>query len=185
MPSPIWAAECNGTCVPESDLKLFVELAKEKKCLQSTTPTFTADPITIVVDKDGRIFFSGAAPHPYTLHMKWCSYDIEAKGKIDIVAAMTEPPTWGFRLRPKAYLGYLLAEPLRSGARATDGIDAGLSEELFYWHFLNLNASVGFRSFGAGLGVDITKNFGATAGYAMTWDGFRSNPHVSLWFAFW
>jgi hypothetical protein len=183
--SKAWADECKGTCVASEDMPAIVTVLKEKKCLQSTTPTFDLDPVTIVIDKDGRVFFSGAEPHPYTLRMKWCSYSTEAKGKVDVVAAVTEPPTWGFRLRPKAYLGYLLVEPLRSEGTAKDGIDAGLQEEIGYWHSFNLNASVGFRSFGAGLGIDIFRSFGAYAGYAMTWDGFRSNPQVSLWFAFW
>lgn len=176
---------CQGTCVPPEDMKSLVASAKLKSCMNHTQPTIESDSITIVTDKDGRVFFSGAAPHPYTLRMKWCEYELEAKSTIHVVAAMQPAPTSGFRLRPKAYLGYALAEPLRTNGQARDGLDAGLAEEILYWRNLNLNVAVGVRTFGAGLGIDIFRSFGAYAGYAMTWDGFRANPLVSLWFAFW
>ncbi len=189
VPNVVWAqepvVECKGTCVPDEDLRAFVQLAQEKKCLQTEQPKFELEPVTLVIDKDGRIFFSGAEPHPYKLKMTWCSYEVEAEGKVSVLAAVQEPPTWGFQLRPKAYLGYLLAEPLRSNKRLQDGVDAGLMVDFFHWQDFNVNVHVGFRSFGAGLGVDIFRSFGGYVGYAATWDGFRSNPEVSLWFAFW
>lgn len=176
---------CTGTCVPPEEMKQIVEVLKEKKCLQTEKPVYNLDPVNVIVDRDGRVFFSGADPHPYKLHMKWCSYDVEAEGKVNVVAAVQEPPSSGFHFRPKAYLGYLLAEPFRKGGSAKDGIDAGLMLDPVYIHDFNLNVHVGFRAFGAGIGVNIFRSFGAYAGYALTWDGFHSNPETSLWFAFW
>jgi len=176
---------CNGTCVPPEDMKQIVEVLKEKKCLQTEKPTFDLDSVNIVVDRDGRIFYSGAAPHPYKLHMKWCNYDVSAEGKVNVLAAVQEPPSGGFRFRPKAYAGYLIAQPFRKGKKAADGFDAGLMADVLYFHDFNLNVHVGFRSFGGGLGVDIFRSFGGYVGYALTWDGFYSNPEASLWFAFW
>jgi hypothetical protein len=178
-------AACSGTCVSPEDLKAFVEIAREKKCLQTTKPTFDLDPVNIIVDKEGRIFFSGSNPHPYTLRMKWCTYEVQAEGKVNVIAAVQEPATYGFRFRPKAFAGYLLADPFRSGGTWSSAIDAGLMVDAFYVRDFNLNVHVGFRSFGAGLGVDVFKNFGGYVGYAVTWDGFRSNPEAALWFAFW
>jgi len=180
------AEECaqGATCVPPEDLKVFVDLLKEKKCLQSSQPSFELDPITIIVDQDGRIFYSGAEPNPYTLRMKWCSYEAEAKGKVKVIAAMREPETWGLRFRPKAYLGYLPLEPVVYDTKPESGIDAGLMLDLFHVQLANVNVAVGFRSFGLGVGVDVTKNFGAYAGYAMSWASWNHNLNTALWFAF-
>lgn len=178
------STQCQGTCVPNEDMKDFLQLLQEKKCLQTEKPKFELEPVTLVIDKDGRIFFSGAEPHPYKLRMTWCSYEVEAEGKVNVLAAVQEPPTWGFQLRPKAYLGYLLAEPLRSGKRLQDGVDAGLMVDFFRWQDFNLNAHVGFRSFGANVGLDLTRNFGVSLGYGLSWEGFQHNPFAALWFSF-
>jgi hypothetical protein len=176
---------CNGTCVPAEDMKTIVTVLREDQCLKKEKPEFKLDPINIVVDRDGRIYYSGAAPEPYRLRMHWCTYDVEAEGKVNVLAAVQEPPSYGFRFRPKAYVGYLLAEPFRTGQTAKNGVDAGLMVDPLYFRDFNLNAHIGFRAFGVGLGLDIFRSFGLYAGYAVTWDGFHSNPEAALWFAFW
>lgn len=181
------AEDCSGgTCVPKADMDKFVEVLKEKKCLQTTKPSFDLDPITIVVDKDGRVFYSGAAPSPYTIRMKWCGYDAEAAGKVKLTAAMRQPSLWGFRFRPKAYIGVLPLEALSNpDASFGDVWDAGVMVDFLHYDWLNLNAAVGFRSFGGGLGADLTQNFGIYAGYADTWGTWHPNANVGLWFSFW
>jgi len=166
-------------------MKVFVQLLRDHKCRLEKPPEYKLDSIVIVTDKDGRVFFSGADPKPYKLSMNWCNYTIEAEGKVEVVAAMQTPPTWGFRFRPKAYMGYLPMEPFRDSASADDGITAGLGVDFFYWRYVNLNVTVGFRSTGVGVGIDIFRSFGAYAGYAVTWKGLRHNPHAALWFSFW
>jgi len=188
-----------GTCVSDADLKKMVEVLREKKCLQTTKPTFELDPVTIVVDRDGRIFYSGAAPHPYTVKMDWCNYQATAEGHVDVVAATLTPPIWGFRFRPKAYMGLLPGEAFYRIAENSvaelagedtesvgfaDVFDAGVMADFLYYDWLNLNAAVGFRSFGGGLGADLTSNFGAYVGYANTWGTWHHNVNVSLWFSF-
>jgi len=189
----------NGTCVPDEDLSKMVAVLREKQCLQSTDPTFLLDPVTITVDKDGRVFYSGAQPRPYTVQMRWCNYEVEAKGKVEVVAAVVEPPIWGFRFRPKAYIGVLPLEPLylavENAAKDLVGeptddltlmsvIDAGVMADFLYYDWLNLNAAVGFRSLGGGLGADITPNFGAYIGYANTWGSWHHNVNLAFWFSF-
>jgi len=175
---------CAGTCVSDPDMIKIVEVLRERKCLYEQEPVFDLDPLTVVLDQQGRVYYSGAEPKPYTIHMRWCNFDVKAEGRVRMVAAVQEPPAYDFRFRPKAYVGYMLAEPFRAGREAEQGIDSGLMLDLFYVHDFNFNAHVGFRAVGAGLGVDILKSFGGYVGYSYSWDG-QSSPETSLWFAFW
>lgn len=183
--TPARGDECTSPskCVPKEDMDDFVKVLREKRCLQTEKPSFKLDPITIVVDTDGRIYTSGANPNPYHLQMTWCGYTADGSGDVKVQAAMREPPEWGFRFRPKASLGYLPAEALAKSWQ--DGIEGGVLLEPFFWRSLNLNAQVGFRSVGLGLGMDLTRNFGVYLGYALTWGSWRSSPQGALWFSFW
>ena len=185
--SPLKAEECVGgsRCVPPEDMGAFIQVLKEKKCLQTEQPQFQLDPITIITDEKGRIFYTGDDPkNPYKLKMTWCDYAVEGTGSVKVVAAMREPEVWGFRLRPKAYLGYLPLEPSAYATEANKGVDAGLMLDFFHLEFANVDVAMGFRSFGAGVGVDITTNFGFYAGYALSWANWRHNVNAALWFAF-
>lgn len=172
------------TCVPPEDMQVFVKLLQEKKCLQTTQPDLKLDPLTVTEDKDGRIFVSGAEPFPYTIRFKWCDYEVEAKGRLNVIVAKTEPPTWGWRFRLKATPGYL---PVTAFTEKDGyaGLDFGLLAEPFFLHWANLNAYVGVRSLGAGVGFDLTRNLGLYAGYAVTWGTWQHNPHLGLSFALW
>jgi len=180
--------ECQGTCVPDEDLQTLLAAARELRCYKPDSdhyqaPTLEADPITIIVDEDNRVFFSGAEPHPYKLHLKWCETEVEFEGKLNVVAAVQEDPWWGFRFRPKAYLGYLPLVALES-KEGLDGMDAGLLLDFFYVSWFNVNAAVGFRSVGAGFGIDITKNFGGYVGYGLSYQEPYHGVNGALWFAF-
>jgi len=171
------------TCVPDEDMEVFVKLLRSKKCMGQEPPKFELDPIAIITDRQGRVYYSGSNPEPYRLRMTWCEYEVEAKAEVKTYVAVRKESTWGFRPRFKATFGVLLSEVV-TGDKFTDSLDGGLLFEPFYVHWFNLNAYVGVRSFGAGAGFDITKNFGGYAGYALTWGGWRSNPFVSVFFSF-
>ena len=74
------AAECGPeqTCVENGDLADLLTVAQEMHCMKTTNPTFYTDSITIVTDEDGRVYYSGAAPHPFMLRMTWCGFTMEA-----------------------------------------------------------------------------------------------------------
>lgn len=186
MTSTAHAEECaaGSTCVPTEDMATIRQVLKDKHCEQTTKPEFKADPINIIIDKDGRIYGSGSDPKPWTLHMKWCSYEIDAAGQVQLLAAMRQEPDYGFRFRPKASMGLLVVEAFKRNPW-TEAIDVGVLVEPFFYHSLNLNIAVGFRSFGAGVGVDLTRNMGFYLGYAAAFSGLRSNPYAGFYFAFW
>ena len=103
---------------------------------------------------------------------------------------MRVPSTWGFRFRPKAYIWVLPGEafysiPDTESLGVMDLIDAGVMVDFLYYEWANLNAAVGFRSLGGGIGFDLTENFGAYGGYALTWGDWHHNANLGLWFSFW
>ena len=178
------ACSAGSTCVSDTDLKTFVTLAQEKQCLQKNQPTFKLDPITVIVDKDGRVYYSGDEPKPYSLKMTWCTYEVTTTGKVALVVAKNEPPVWGFRFKPKFAGSYLFVDGF-SSSKAIDGFDVGILWDFLYYKAVNLNVATGFRSIGAGLGLDITRNFGGFAGYAFSWWTLKHNPQLGLYFSFW
>jgi len=175
----------DGTCVGKADLEVFIQLAEWHKCRSETAPKITADSVNIVVDREGRVYGSGTGPKPYELHIDWCNYQIDAKSEVQLQVAQRVEPTWGFRFRPKATFGLLVADIFSDEVDVFHKtLDGGILIEPFYVQWFNLNVYVGVRSVGGGLGFDITTNFGAYAGYSITWSGWRSNPFVSIYFAF-
>jgi len=172
-----------SVCVPKPDLDTFVTVLHEKQCLQSTPPIVTADPVTVIVDRKGRIYGSGDEPRPYTVKIKWCNYDIEAKSQLQLQVAQRVETTWGFRFRLKAALGVLVADAVR-GHKFQEVLDGGLLFEPFFLRWANINGFVGFRSVGLGLGFDLTNNFGLLAGYTVTWESWCSNPLMAVFFSF-
>lgn len=179
-----------GTCVPDEDMEKFLTVLREKKCLQTEKPQFELDGINIVIDKDGRVFHSGAVPYPYKLKMRWCGYEVDGEGQVKVIAAMKEPEIWGFRFRPKAYISFLLGEPFYPVLEGEEKpgieevVDAGVMVDFFHYDWFNLNIAAGYQSFGGGVGFDLTANFGAYAGYALTWGDWHHNPNLGVYFGF-
>jgi len=173
----------NNTCVPNEDLRDMVTIMREHKCLKIEKPEFKLSPIVILTDREGRIYTSGAQPVPWTLQMKWCSKETVATGLVNVDVAKYIPPEYGFRLRPKAWIGYLPLEALDT-KEAGHGIDAGVMLDFAHWKWINANLTAGVRSGGVGIGADITQNFGAYAGWSMTWGSWHQNVVGAFWFAF-
>jgi hypothetical protein len=175
----------DGVCVREADLQDLLAIAKGHKCLEETKPKFKVDEVVIITDVDGRVFHTGADPaRPFEIKVSWCHYEILAEGKVKLVAAVKEPETWGFRFRPKAYLGHLVSRLGKADSTFSGGVDAGLMLDLFHVEWVNLNAAVGFRSVGVDIGFDLTENFGAHVGYRLGWQAPLHNVGAGLHFAF-
>jgi hypothetical protein len=175
--------EGDYVCVEKPDLEMFLQLARDAKCRAETAPVASAEPISIVLDREGRVFGSGTGDKPFALRLDWCNYQLETTSQIRLMAAQRVEPDWGFRFRPKAAFGVLTRE-LFDGRKVRDYGDIGLMLEPFYYRWVNLNGFVSFRSVGVGLGFDITTNFGAAVLLNTLWGEWRANPVVALYFAF-
>lgn len=186
---PCWARaeDCPipSVCVQKDDLGTFLDLARGQKCRAEILPEITSDPVTIIVDRSGRVYGSGTGDKPLRLHIKWCSYEIDVESQVKIMTAQRVEPDWGFRLRLKPAFGFLVTEAFRSGTKFHETLDGGLLVEPFYVYDANLNVYVGVRSFGAGVGYDLFKNMTLYAGYGMTWGSWRSSPYVGVGFSLW
>ena len=173
-------------CVGKEDMESIVVILKERKCLEETTPSFKVSSVTILTDTAGRIYYQGGEKDPknskaiYSLEMDWCHYHVTTHGGVRVIAAVKEPPIWGFRFRPKAYLGYTVLTPFLEGNAFSKGIDAGLMLDFVYYRWLNLNAALGFRTFGIGLGADLTTNFGGYLGYGVSWEALINSTKQPL-----
>jgi len=174
----------DDTCVPKADMSSFVSILKEKSCFQKTKPTFKLDSVTITTDVDGRVYYSGSDPHPYTINMSWCGYDVSANEKLTLIVAKKEPPVWGFRFRPKFSGSFLFVDAF-SQSSAKQAVDVGILWDILYYKAVNFNVATGFRSAGAGVGMDITRNFGWFIGAAYSWWTLKVNPQAGLYFSFW
>lgn len=176
-------SECLPTdsCVSQEDMAVFLEVLREKQCLQTTRPTFKLAPIHITHDKDGRVYVKDT--ENYQVSFTWCPYTVEATAKLKVDVAQAVPPTWGFRFRTKVTPSFLPVAALdaRDGYA---GLDVGVLLEPFFYKDWNLNGYVGVRSFGAGVGLDLTKNLGVYVGYAQPF-GASAGPHLGLSFALW
>jgi hypothetical protein len=171
------------TCVEDADMRVFLDLAKAHKCLAETPPRVTMDSITIVLDRAGRVFSSGTSTSPLTMELRWCNYTFAMTTTLQVVTAHHVEPDWGFEPRLKAAGGVLVGELLR-GAKAQDTVDAGLLLEPIRFKAVNANVYLGLRSFGLGIGVDLTRNFGVAGLFAYTWGTWRGNPLVVAYFGF-
>ena len=182
--SSVRATECVGVCVPPDEMSVFVDLLREKKCLQTTKPALTLDPIQITQDRDGRMFVNGTGDVPYHVGMKWCGYEVDASANLKMVVARKPEPVWGFRYRMKVAPGYLPLEALAQ-ENGYAGMDLGVMAEPFFYHSFNLNGYVGVRAVGVNVGLDLTRNLGLHVGYTFSFTSLTLGPHVALSFALW
>lgn len=177
------SAQCQqGVCVPREDMVVLAQLLRDQKCRNETVPQLKLDPVTIITDRQGRVYTSGTGPRPYKVELVWCNYTVKAEGQINVLAAQLAEPSWGWRFRVKATVGYLPLAGLSRGPLA--GLDGGALFEPVYWRWLNANVFLGARSVGVGLGLDLTRNLGVYTGYSWTWDG-RSQVLGAVSFALW
>lgn len=157
-------------CILEEDAKEIVPVLELHNCMIDAAESNDIDVRwehnEIVVSKDGQIF----AKEDTVAHMTWCSWELELRGKTDIVVAKSDQfvEEWGFRLRVK--LG-LVVLPTRYSDDFKSVLDPVLVAEPFFYHDFHIQLYGGLSSLGVALGVDITRNADIFVGVGM---GFKS-----------
>ncbi len=186
----------HADCVPEPGGVCLsaVELEEVKKALleldsihKSPAVVTTSDKIVIIHDWKGRVYVNGGETKPLRYKLKIGeTIDRDLVAKVDTqVHYRPKPPDPMFRLRIRAQLGLLLPEMSESfGGQWKDFIDAGIGWDFFHYKMFNVSAYTGVRSAGAGIGLDVTKNFGPYIGYSFVYDGFRSSVMFGTYVSF-
>jgi hypothetical protein len=119
--------------------------------------------------------------------VKACGTEIEIAVDVsESTSYIREEPIAAFKpkLKIMAWYDFHQIGNVDAGWTPEDGIDVGLGFEPFHvWNF-NLNVVVGIRSFGGGLGINITNNFGGYVGVQVKWGSWLVAPGAGLYFTF-
>lgn len=182
-------------CVPPEGGKClnYIQFESVKKALKelddikkSPAIVTTSDQIAIIRDWDGRVYINGGESNPLRFNLK-LGETIDRDMAVILPTQIyyrPKPPDPMFRLRIRAQFGLLafnITDSLKDDK--TKFMDAGVGWDFFHYKDLNVSAYTGLRSFGAGVGLDLTKNFGPYVGYSMVYDGLKSNAFLGVYFS--
>lgn len=183
-------------CVPPPGGKCLTADQYEavKKALQelddvhkSPAEVKVEDPVIIIQDWQGRVYVNGGDQKPVKMKLKIGQYvDRDMAVTLDTKVYYREkPPDPMFRLRVRAQAGILVPQ-LVDAVKGTkqNFFDGGAGLDFFHLGPVNVSANLGVFSVGGGLGLDLTKNFGVLAGYALAYDGLKSGVLGGVYFSF-
>lgn len=189
---PPASVECvpppGGKCLTKEQLdgvkKALEELDKIHK---SPAVVTTEDKIVIVSDWDGRVYVNGGTTVPLRLKVR-IGDTIDRDMLMTLPAVVNyrpKPPDPMFRLRIRAQAGVFVPELVMTATgNKQNFLEAGMGWDFFHLGPVNAAAFTGVRSFGGGLGVDLTRNFGPYVGYSLVYDGWRSSVQTGVYFSF-
>lgn len=184
-----------GKCLTASQYTAVQDALKELDTIHKAPAVVTTkDKITIITDWQGRVYTSGGqtdikTPGPNQLHM---NVTLGPTVNRDLVMTLPtsvyyrdKPPDPMFRLRIRAQVNLLLPELFNTATGDTRRFyDAGVSWDFFHLGVFNAAAYTGVFSSGGGLGMDLTRNWGVYAGYALVYDGWRSSVALGSYISF-
>ena len=178
---------CDGKCLTPDQVNELKKAVSELDNIHKSPATVEIlDPIVVIRDWDGRVYVNGGSSVPLKAKVRVGQYvdrDMSVSLKPQ-VWYRPEPPSPMLRLRIRAQAGILFPSIWQGADAAKSAYDAGLGFDFFHLGIVNLTAYTGVRSIGGGPGLDVTKNFGIYAGYALAYDGFKSNAMLSAYFSF-
>jgi hypothetical protein len=191
-PQPSAPQECvpppGGKCLSKEQFDEVKKALEELEEIHKSPAVLTTDDqITVVNDWDGRTYVSGGDKDPLTLRLKIGSI-VERELKLTLPSVVNyrkepDPPLFRFRLR--AQVGALVPELVRRAMEdgEPDFVDFGVGFDFFHLGPVNVSGYVGVLSLGGLLGVDITKNFGISAGPVMAYQGLQISGVLGVYFA--
>jgi hypothetical protein len=176
-----------GVCLTQEQKEILKKVVDELEEIKSSKAEIKAtEPIIIVRDWQDRVFINGGEAKPIKLKLtlgKTIDRDMELTLPIQ-VHYREKPPDPMFRLRIRAQAGFLIPMLFEDLERIDRSVDAGIGWDIFHLDSFNFAINTGIRSAGAGVGIDVTKNFGFQGSYALVYSGFESGALVSTYFSF-
>lgn len=166
-------------CVPAALYDVILAHQEQFVLLDSAVPGLAFEPITVVTDRDGRVFLSTTLKGTLTLGYK--TYSVEVPLSVSVSRSTSTPRgergIFGLRFKAGAY-----ADVLHLDAESVGGASA-LVEPLHIGVF-GINAYVGTSSAGGVLSVDLTRNFGVYAGARAAYSDAALSIPVGVFFSF-
>jgi len=180
-----------GVCLSKEQKEELKKAVQELKDIHETPVELEVEPIIIIRDWEDRIYINGQDGKPLKGKIKigeTIDRDIQSELEIQ-VHYRPEPPPPMFRLRIRAQAGFLstpLINVFDGSNTFYDAFDVGIGWDFFGIHKIHMNvaAYTGLRSVGAGVGFDITKNFGIYGGYSFIYQNFQSSGLLQIYFSF-
>jgi hypothetical protein len=186
--------ECeeNSQCISNEEIEkceVFKEATKELVEIKSSESKIVIEePIIVIRDWQDRVYINGGENKPIPVHLTIGeTIDREMEMVLPIeVGYRDKPPDPMFRLRIRAQAGLLIPETVLTikNSELQPFWDAQLALDFFHIDWFNTAVHLGVRSTGAGLGIDLTKNFGSYVGYALTYEPIRSSVFTGVYFSF-
>lgn len=166
-------------CIDESEKDRYRRILENQKCLNDSIEDIrnkgysddfdlSFDPYPIVVTYDGQVFTKGHM----TGTLEWCSYELDLKmasnTRVEMSRYAPDEKRWGWRLRVR--LGALF-DPvgLGQGRNFQASLEPALALEPFFYKKAHLSTHFGLRTFGLGLGFDLTRNMDVYGAVATRW----------------
>ncbi len=180
--------EPGGKCLTKEQLEqVRVALQELDSIHRSKAELELLDPVIVVHDWDGRVYVNGGETKPLRVKLRvgqTVERDLSMVVKAD-VHYRERPPDPMFRLRIRAQAGLLVPQLVYAVKGMKENFfDAWASFDFMHIGPVNASANLGVFSMSIGPGVDLTRNFGVAAGYAMMYNGLRSSIFTGLYFSF-
>jgi hypothetical protein len=179
---------CDGKCLTPGQVEKLRDAVDELKDIhESPVVVKFQDPVVVIRDWDGRVYVNGGSEKPLRLKVTVGEHvDRDVLATVESrVWYKPEPESPMFRLRIRAQAGVLIPEVAKTVSGDEEQFwDGGIGWDFFHIGDVNLAAFTGVRSVGIGPGIDVTKNFGFYAGYAVVYDGFSSSALATAYFSF-
>lgn len=190
--SPAAAEECvpppGGKCLTAEQFEAVKKALREYDNVQDSPAELKLEqPLVIVQDWHGRVYVNGGDRKPIPAKLKIGQYvDRDMAVTVETrVFYREKPPDPMFRLRIRAQAGLLVPQLVTAvGGEKQNFFDGGVGLDFFHLGPVNVSANVGVFSSGGGLGLDLTKNFGVLAGYALVYDGLKSSVLAGTYLSF-
>lgn len=148
------------------------------------------EPVVIVRDWKDRVYVNGGGKNPVKAQVK-LGDTVDREMSVTLptrVSFRPEPPEpqFAFRARVRANVGILIPEIVRSvrDEEFEDFWSFGVDLDFVKLDIFNINAHLGSAGVGGGVGIDITKNFGASVNVLCTWVEWGPTASTGVYFSF-
>lgn len=160
-------------CLPDEEADKVAQIVENHNCMVRTARNgdivVSGKPYRITITKDGQVF----TDELMAFSLDWCAWDLDlyAKPKVAITRHEENESDWGFRLRVRLGVMWLPTYALKDDTDVfRESLDSVLLLEPFHYKSLHLVSHLGLKSFGLGVGLDLTRNLNVVTGVGLDWN---------------